>query len=158
MGLRLVARTGRRSMSGEERRREEAHRKWVRESRDEHKLDRKMPDIDLEVLQKGFGFLSAMTREARPDEEALLRQYVQELFNLQLRTLPRPDPEDHRSEIQGTPYQTDGWIMGRAAEFIAHANSVETARGFYRPVLELGPAGKYWVEDFLQSWIGWGFR
>lgn len=158
MGRRLAARIERRSMSGEERLRRVAHRKWARESRDEHKIYRKMPDIDLEVLQKGFAFLSAMVGEARPGEEALLRQYIQELFDLQLRTLPRPDPEDRRAEIEGTPYQSDVWVMGRVADFIAHANSVETARDFYRPILELGPAGKYWVEDFLQSWIAVGLK
>jgi len=158
MGRRLAARTERRSISSDERRQREAHRKRVRENSDDHKLDREMPDIDLEVIQKGFGFLSAMVREARPGEEALLRQYVQELFELQLRTLPRPDPEDQRAEILRTPYQSDVWVMGRVAEFIAHANSVETARGFYRPVLELGPAGKYWVEEFLQSWIALGLQ
>ena len=156
MGRRLATRIERRSMSSEERRQREAHRKWVRETRDDHELDREMPDIDLEVIQKGFGFLSAMVRQPRPGEEALLRQYTQELFDLEMRTLPRPDPEDQRSEIQGTPYQSDAWIMGRIAQFIAHANAVETARGFYRPILQLGPAGKYWVEDFLQSWIAMG--
>jgi hypothetical protein len=48
--------------------------------------------------------------------------------------------------------------MARVAEFVAHTNSVETARTFYRPIMELGPAGKYWVEDFLQSWIVQGLR
>ena len=48
--------------------------------------------------------------------------------------------------------------MARVAEFIAHRNSVETAREFYRPILELGPAAKYWVEDFLQSWILQGLQ
>jgi hypothetical protein len=62
------------------------------------------------------------------------------------------------SEIEGTPYQSDVWVMGRVAEFIAHTNSVETARAFYRPILELGPAAKYWVEDFLQSWIALGLE
>ena len=158
MGRRLAARIERRSISSEERRQREAHRKWVRENRDEHKLDREMPDIDLEVIQKGFGFLTAMVRQPRAGEKALLRQYIQELFDLQLRTLPRPDPEDQRSEIQGTTYQSDVWVMQRVAEFIGHANSVETARPFYRPILELGPAGKYWVKDFLQSWIALGLQ
>jgi hypothetical protein len=158
MGRRLAARIERRSISSEERWQREAHRKWVRESRDEHKLDRDRPDIDLEVLQKGFGFLSAMVREAHAGDEALLRNFVRELFDLQLRTLPQPDPEDRLAKIQGTPYQFDVWVMGRVAEFIAHSNSLETARGFYRAVLELGPAGKYWVEDFLQSWVALGLK
>jgi hypothetical protein len=158
MGRRLATRIERRAMSGDERRQREAHRKWMLETRDDHKLDREMPAIDLEVVQKGFGFLSAMVRQPRPGDEALLAHYTQELFDLLMRTLPRPDPEDQRSEIQGTPYQSDVWMMGRVAEFIAHANSVETARCFYRPVLELGPAGRYWVQDFLQSWITMGLQ
>ena len=158
LGRRLAARIERQSMSTEERREREARRKWIRERRDDYKLDRDMPTIDLEVIQKGFGFLGAMVQDARPGEEALLRQYVQELFDLELRSLPRPDSDDQYSEIQGTPYGPDVWVMGRVTEFIAHANSVETARAFYRPILELGPAGKYWVEDFLQSWISLGLQ
>ena len=75
-----------------------------------------------------------------------------------MRTLPKPEPGDERSEIQGTAYEFDQWVMGRVAEFVARANSVETARRFYKPILELGPAGKYWVEDFLQSWIVQGLQ
>ena len=32
------------------------------------------------------------------------------------------------------------------------------ARQFYRPILDLGPAAKYWVRDFLQSWIMQGLQ
>lgn len=99
-----------------------------------------------------------MLREELPGEQQALRKYVQELFDLQMRTLPRPDPDDERSEIEGTPYESDRWIMERVAEFVAHANSVETARTFYKPILDLGPAGKYWVEDFLESWIEQGLQ
>ena len=158
LGRRLVERIDRRTVPPEERRQREAHQKWRRDTRDDDKLDREIPNLDLEVIQKGFGFLSLMVQEARPVEEAQLRQYIQELFDLELRSLPRPDAGDERSEIQGTPYHSDVWIMGRVTEFIAHANSVETARGFYRPILELGPVGKYWVEDFLQSWISAGLQ
>ena len=35
---------------------------------------------------------------------------------------------------------------------------MEVARTFYRPILELGPAARYWVEDFLQSWVNVGLE
>ena len=117
---------------------------------------REMPHIDLVVIHKGFGFIAAMLRQHVPYEKKVLEGYVRELFDLLMRTLPRPKAEDERSEIEGTPYESDRWIMARVAEFVAHANSVETARIFYRPILELGPAAKYWVEDFLESWISLG--
>jgi hypothetical protein len=88
----------------------------------------------------------------------VLQGYVQELFDLLMRSLPRPEEGDLRTEIDATPYESDGWIIGRIAEFIAHVNLVETARKFYRPVLELGPAGRYWVEDFLRSWTTAGVQ
>jgi hypothetical protein len=70
-----------------------------------------------------------------------LQGYVQELFDLLTRSLPRPEEGDLRTEIDATPYESDRWIIGRIAEFIAHVNWVETARKFYRPVLELGQPG-----------------
>jgi len=158
LGHRLVERIERRSMSIGERQQRRALREWSHERNGDRKLHREMPDIDLEVIQKGFGFLAAMVRHHFPGEEQLLEHYVWELFYLMLRTLPRPKPDDERSEIDGTPYDFDRWVMARAAEFIAHSNSVGTARQFYRPILDLGPAAKYWVRDFLQSWIIQGLQ
>jgi hypothetical protein len=158
LGRRLVERIERRSMSSGERQQRKARREWGRERDVDRKLYREMPDIDLEVIQKGFGFLAAMIRQHLPGEEQMLQQYVREVFDLELRTLPRPEQDDERSEIQGAPYDFDRWVMARATEFVAHTNSVETARIFYRPILELGPAANYWVEDFLQSWISMGLQ
>ncbi|HEY4930872.1 MAG TPA: hypothetical protein VII23_04805 [Terriglobales bacterium] len=145
-------------MSPSEKQQRKARREWVRERNGDRKLHRDMPDIDLEVIQKGFGFLAAMVRQHLPGEEQVLEQYVREVFDVALRTLPQPRPDDEHSEIEGTPYEFDRWVMARTAEFVAHTNSVETARTFYRPILELGPAAKYWVEDFLQSWISMGLQ
>jgi len=158
LGRSLVERIERRSMSTGERQQRKALREWNSERDGDRKLHREMPDIDLEVIQKGFGFLAAMVRQHLPGEGPLLEQYVRELFDLLMRTLPKPKDGDERSEIQGTPYESDRWIMARVAEFIARTNSVETARQFYRPILDLGPTAKYWARDFLQSWIMQGLQ
>jgi hypothetical protein len=130
----------------------------VREHGRDRKLDRNMPDIDYHVLQKGLGFLWGMLREPLPADEAVLRHYVRELFDLEMRTLPKPGPGEENYEIQGTPYEFDVWVIARAAEFIVEENSVETARSFSRRILDLGPAGRYWVEDFLQTWVSIGLE
>jgi hypothetical protein len=93
-----------------------------------------------------------------PGEEQTVRHYIRELFELEMRTLPCPEPGEENYEIQGTPYQFDVWVMARVAEFLVSANSVEVARSFYRPIIELGPAGRYWVEDFLQTWVSVGLE
>jgi hypothetical protein len=91
-------------------------------------------------------------------EQRLLSQYVDELFELEMRSLPRPAPGERHCEIEGTPYHFDIWVMTRVAEFIVSVNSVEIARLFHRPIIELGPAGRYWVEDFLQTWVSVGLE
>jgi hypothetical protein len=158
LGHRLVERIERRSMSIGERQQRKALREWNSERNGDRKLHREMPDIDHEVIQKGFGFLAAMVRQHLPGEGPTLELYIRELFDLLMRTLPKPKAGDERSEIEGTPYESDMWILARVAEFVARTNSVEVARQFYRPVLDLGPAAKYWVRDFLQSWIVQGLQ
>jgi len=158
LGHRLVERIERRSMPSGERQHRKALREWNSERNGNRKLYREMPDIDHEVIQKGFGFVAAMVRQHLPGEEPRLGHYVRELFDSLMRTLPKPAAGDERSEIEGTSYQSDMWILARVAEFVSRANSVETARQFYRPILDLGPAAKYWVRDFLQSWMAQGLQ
>lgn len=158
LGRHLVERIERRSMSAVEREQRKAHRKWSHEQNADRKVYREMPDIDVEVIQQGFGFVWGMIDQHLPGEEQALQHYVQELFDLLMRTFPPLEKDGERVEIDGTPYESDRWIMARVAEFVAHVNSVETARKFYRPILELGPAGRYWVEDFLRSWTTAGVR
>ncbi|HUZ95810.1 MAG TPA: hypothetical protein VMU57_12955 [Edaphobacter sp.] len=158
LGRRLVERISRRSTSDGERRVREAQRKAMRQQRDDRKLHREIPDIDFEVIRKGFGFLAAMVRAPLPGEEQTLRHYVRELYDMEMRTLPRPEPGEDNYEIEGTAHEFDVWVMARVAEFIVQANSVDIARTFYRPILDLGPAARYWVEDFLRSWVGVGLE
>jgi hypothetical protein len=120
---------------------------------DGKEVDRNLPDIDLEVLQKGFGFLTGLIRNPLPREQDKLHRYVQEVFNVEMRTLPRPATDSPYAKINGTTYSYDVWVMQRVAEFIASGPSIDVARRFYRPILDLGAPGRYWVEDFLQAWI-----
>jgi len=158
LGRRLVERISRRMMSPEERRMREARKEWAREHGRDRKLDREIPSIDFHVLQKGLGFLWGMVREPLPADEPVLRHHIRELFDLEMRTLPKPGPGEENYEIQGTPYEFDVWVMARVAEFLVKENSVEATRPFYRPILDLGPAGRYWVEDFLQTWVSTGLE
>jgi hypothetical protein len=157
LGKALVERIDRRTESAEERRQKALRREWARGQRD-RKLDRDIPNIDFRVLQKGFGFLWGMVREPLPSDEPMLRHYLRDFFDSEMRTLPTPGPGEENYEIQGTPYEFDVWVMARVAEFIVKENSVEMSRAFYRPILALGPAGRYWVEDFLQTWVRIGLE
>jgi len=153
LGKRIVERIAYRSSSPTDRQSSEAHERWIRErSQSEHKLYREHPKLDTEVLRKGFGFLFAMIRNPLPTDEVRVRDYVRALFDLEMRSLPRSERAEFE-EIEGTPYQFDVWMMERVAEYLSQTSSADEAREYYEPILRLGPSGRYWVEDFLQSWI-----
>jgi hypothetical protein len=120
--------------------------------------NRDFPDQDLEVLRKGFAFLPVMIMDASPDDGQRLQEYIRELYALEMRTLPHGKAGEETLEIEGTAYDFDSWVLARVAEFVSRQNSAEVARIFYRPIIELGPAARYWVEDFLQAWITRGLE
>jgi hypothetical protein len=84
-----VERIERRSMSSGARRVRAEQRKWIREQRPDHKLFRDVADLDFEVIQKGFGFTAGMLRHPVAGEEKNLEQYINALFDLEMRSLPR---------------------------------------------------------------------
>jgi ABC transporter family protein len=157
LGKSLVERIYRRTESAGERRQRTLGKERSRGHRD-RKLYRDVPSIDFGVLQKGFGFLWGMMREALTSDESMLRHYVGGLFDLEMRTLPIPGPDEEDYEVEGTAYEFDIWVMARVAEYIAKENSIDVARRFYGPILTLGPVARYWVEDFLQTWVRSGLE
>lgn len=122
---------------------------------DTQEVSREIPDLDIEVLRKGFGFLQlALTEAGVPP--TIFTDILKELFDLEMATLPRTDPDKGFRELRDVPYDFDKWIMKLAAVHIAHANSIETAREFYRPILDIGPVARHWVDEFLEAWIATG--
>jgi hypothetical protein len=159
LGQRLLERTARKSMSAEQRRVDAAHRSWLAQrDQDERKRSREMPDIDVEVLQRGLGFLPAMMREPADTDTDRIRCYMRELFQLEMRTLELAPADEEDWEVDGTPYHFDTWVIQQVAEFVAHSKSIDEARQFYRPVLRVGPAARYWAETFLQEWVRLGLQ
>jgi hypothetical protein len=158
LGRRLVERIELRSMSSGESVARAEQRKWAREQRSDRRLYREMADLDFQVIQKGFGFTVGMLRHPVTGEEKHLQRFIKSLFDLEMRSLPQAASDDERSEVEGTPYEFDRWVLARVSEFIAVKNSVEIARPYYRPILDLGPAAKYWVDDFLRSWLTLGLQ
>jgi len=153
LARRLVERISRRTMSEGEKRMRNARQEFRQEQERDRKLRRETSHLDTEVLRKGFGFLPLMITEPISQDQERLPRYIAELFELEMCTLPRPASGQDYAEIEGTPFDSDRWILSRVAEFISRSRSREAAWNYYRPILELGPAGRYWVEDFLQAWI-----
>jgi len=158
LARRLLERISRRTMSETERRIHNARQEHIRNQDIERgrRLRRETSPLDIEVLRKGFAFLPLMITDPLPADRERLPLFLQELFELEMRTLPRPTLEQDYAEIDGTPFDFDYWILSRVAEYVATTPSADAAKNFYRPILELGPAGRYWVEAFLKPFVSRG--
>lgn len=156
LGNRLVERVERKTLSRGDREWSRIRKEQLDNREDDREFHRDLPDIDIEVLRHGFTFLRAMILDARPSDAALLRERFQELFELEIGTLHVPASADDHRELLSSHYDFDSWIMKLTAEFIAQAKSLDIARLFYRPILNVGPAAIRWVEDFLEAWVTMG--
>ena len=148
----LKERLERRSMSEGERRARRERELYVAERGERHKLYRKRLHLDLGVVTAGFAFLKVMMRESSPSDFERAGIYIQHLFDAEMESLPVPPDDNEYYDIENTPSHFDRWILGLAAEFSASL-APQAARHFFEPLLQRGPAARYWVEDFLQSWI-----
>jgi hypothetical protein len=153
LGANLVERIERLDPSEIARRQWEKERKAFEKKDRDRDASRDMAQIDYEVIVAGFCFLSHELTSSEPADRRQATGYIRQLFDLEMTTLPILEGEDEGTEVGGTPYEFDRWILDLAAELLASVTSQDQARAIYEPVLRRGPAARYWTRDFLESWI-----
>jgi hypothetical protein len=60
---------------------------------------------------------------------------------------------DEDDEMSGTPSDWDRWIFEQMAIQTLQMEDSEKPEELWRPILELGAEGHYWVDDFLMEWF-----
>jgi len=153
LGANLVERIERLDPSEIARRQWEKQRKVFEKNDQDRDASRDMAKIDYEVIVAGFCFLSLELTSAEPADRERATEYIRQLFDLEMTTLPILESEDEGREVGGTPYQFDPWILKLAAELLATVTSLDHAQAIYEPVLRCGPAAHYWTQDFLEARI-----
>ena len=88
LGARLVERIARRDPSEIARRQWEKQRKALDKTKRDREVSREMPSIDLQIIQSGFCFLSASLKSGGELERRRAETYIQELFLLEMASLP----------------------------------------------------------------------
>jgi hypothetical protein len=153
LGRRLAERVLRRSPYREMRRLSRRH-SLAPDEHAERKVHRQECNLDLAVLQKGFGFLADMENASAQDRDRLY-SYFRVLFELEMRSFPGIDGGSDW-EFDEIPCEFDRWIMQFAAAFVAKSESPKSARTLYAPILDLSYHAHYWVRDFLHAWFQLG--
>jgi hypothetical protein len=155
LGETLADRASRKSSYGEVRRIRKQQRISPKKGED-RKVYRPARDLDMTVLQKGFGFLEEMGNASPEDTQRLFR-YFEPLFYLELRSLPVIEGDDDW-ELDNPPYDFDNWVIGLTAAFTAKSKGKDDAHSLYPPIIDLSTHARYWVEEFMHSWFRWGLR
>jgi hypothetical protein len=153
LGASLVERIERRDPSEIARRQWEKQRKAFEKNNRDRDASREMARIDYRVIVAGFCFLSHELTSGDPSDRRRAPEYVRQLFDLEMKTLPILEGDDEGREVGGAPYEFDRWVLERAAELLAALASRDQSRLFYEPVLRRGPAAHNWTQDFLEAWI-----
>ena len=60
---------------------------------------------------------------------------------------------DANGEISGTPSEWDRWLFEMIAIQVLYMTDDEKPAELWRPILDLGAEGHYWVDDFLAEWF-----
>jgi len=113
------------------------------------------PGIDMQLLRAAYAWLPRLTEAQTPQErEEWLRFWKLTLTGI-LQTL---DERDEHGELEGTPYESDRWVLDRIAATIVEMEPAEKPEELWRPILDLGPGAHYWVEGFLDDFFSNGLR
>jgi len=153
LGANLVERIERRDPSEIARRQWERQRKAFGKNDRDRDASREMAQIDYEVIVAGFCFLSHELTSGELSDRKRAAEYIRQLLDLEMTTLPILEGDDEGREVGGTPYEFDRWVLELGAELLATFASKDQARMVYEPVLRRGPAAHYWTQDFLEAWI-----
>lgn len=107
--------------------------------------------LDMSYVQAAFSWLPSLDQTTDEDERAEVVVFWREALRALVRRLGEDiGPDD---EVDGTPYGTDRWVIGGAAGTVVLMGPEEDNHDLWEPLLALGAAAHYWVEDFLRSWF-----
>ena len=115
-----------------------------------NRIARHLPGFDIEALRHAFVWLpEPIAADAEVTAPAV--EWLGQLMGVTLGMIPE-SPDGENQEVEGTPYEYDAWVFDRVATCVSQLGSDETAREFWKPIMDLGPSAHYWVESFLGDW------
>ena len=126
---------------------------WSSNHPSPHERRRNSYVVDIELIQWAYSYLPALDSAEDQQERAGWIALWSEILECLLRTLQPASEEDRDKEVDGTPYQVDGWILRSIAILVPQMDTAEHPEQFWRPILDLGWQAHYWVENFLSRFF-----
>ena len=109
---------------------------------------------DIEYITHALAGLPNLDSAISEDERARIIVFWSEAVRYLVGRLGGPANDDR--EVDGTPYQSDYWLLGRLGRVVAEMRPEEEPDSLWRPILDIASGAHYWVDDFLRAFIGVG--
>lgn len=109
--------------------------------------------IDPEYLAHVFVALPALDEAYDDEERQRLIVIWREGVNYLTARLGGSPGEDDDREVDGTPYQSDYWLLRRIGPVVAEMRPGEEPERLWQPMLDIASPAHYWVEEFLRTFI-----
>lgn len=126
---------------------------WSSNHLSQHERQRNSYPIDMELIQWTYSYLPALDSAADQWEREQWVSLWKEILECLLRTLQPASEEDRDKEVDGTPYQVDGWILRSISILVPQMDAAERPEQLWQPILDLGWQAHQWVEDFLSGFF-----
>jgi hypothetical protein len=111
------------------------------------------PTLDLSLIQAAYSWLPSLDQANSIEERGEWIIFWREALDCTLDRLRVENEGDEEKEIDGLPYEWDHWVFDRISGLILQLRQSEQPETFWKPILEIGPGGYHWLEDFLLRWF-----
>ena len=118
------------------------------------KKPRQLPGFEIQLLQAAFQVFPPLSEARDEPERAQWIAMWRNALGVTIRMIGEPDEDG----LDGTPYEYDDWVLGRAAETIVEMRESERPESLWQPVIGLGEGARDWVEQFFRQWFKVGRR
>ncbi len=124
-----------------------------RDPQDDWRRHASGPTLDLSLIQAAYSWLPSLDMANGIEERAEWISFWHEALDCTLDRLKVENEGDEDREIDGLPYEWDHWVFGRISGLILQLRQSEQQETFWKPILEVGPGGYHWLEDFFLRWF-----
>ena len=123
---------------------------WNRRSKEDKEIKRLREDFfDFWLLKAAFSWMPTLDKALDQNERASWLWLWKEALRWTIKILETDDD----GEISGTPDDWDRWLIEQVALQLLQTTLQENPEELWKPILELGADGHYWVEDFLHEFF-----
>jgi len=124
----------------------------------QHERRRNGYAIDIQLIQWAYSYLPALDLAEDQQERAEWIALWKEILECLLQTLRPASEEDRDKEVDGTPYEVDGWILRSISILVPQMDTAERPEQLWQPILDLGWQAHHWVENFLSGFFTYNLR